>query len=44
MAIAARAVGDLSVAAPIALVDMTAERRGAADCNRSQRFLLFMGE
>jgi hypothetical protein len=44
MAIAARAVRDLSVAALIALVDVTAERRRAADRDRSQRLLLLMGE
>jgi len=44
MAIAARAVRDLSVAALIALVDVTTERRRAADRNRSQRLLLLMGE
>ena len=44
MAIAARAVRDLSVAALIALVEVTAERRRAADRDRSQRLLLLMGE
>jgi hypothetical protein len=39
MAIAARAVRDLAVAALIALVDVTAQRRRAAERNRSQRFV-----
>lgn len=44
LAIAARAVGDLAVAALIALVDVTAEHRRAADRDRSQRLLLLIGE
>jgi hypothetical protein len=40
METAARAVSDSSAATLIALVEVTAERRRAADCNRSQRLLL----
>jgi hypothetical protein len=44
MAIAARAVRDLSIAALIALVDVAAEGCRAADRNRPQRFLLLTRE
>ena len=42
MAIAARAIRNFAVAAPIALLNMTTEGRCAADRNRSQRLLLLM--
>lgn len=44
MAIAARAICNFAVAAPIALLNMTAERRCAADRNCPQRLLLLMTE
>src|SRR6516225_3209502 len=44
MAIAARAVRNLAVAAPVALLDMTTEGRRAADRNRPQRLLLLIRE
>src|SRR5215831_14706950 len=44
MPIATRAVGDLLVAALIASLDVTAERRRTTGRNRSQRLLLLMRE
>src|SRR5712691_7724273 len=44
MAIAARAIGDLSIATLIALLDVTAEGCRAADRDRPQRFLLLPRE
>src|SRR5262249_49019248 len=44
MAIAARAIRNFAVAAPVALLNMTTEGRGAADGNCAQRLFLLMGE
>src|SRR6516225_10621870 len=44
MAIAARAISNFAVAAPVALLNVTAESRCAADRNRPQRLLLLMRE
>jgi len=44
MALAAGAVRNFAVAAPIALLNMTTEGRGAADRNRPQRLLLLIRE
>ena len=44
MAIAARAISNFAVAAPISLLNVTTEGRCAADRNRPQRLLLFMRE
>src|SRR5207253_1705291 len=44
MTIAARAVRNLAVAAPVALLNMTTERRRAVDRNCPQRLLLLIRE
>jgi hypothetical protein len=44
MAIAAGAIGDRSMAALVALVDVTAESGGPAERNVSKRFFLLSGE